>query len=213
MPALIPTAFAARIVWLGLVPDRDASLRSRPVEEIAVGFAGFEGEAHGGLTRPSCSRVTGLHPKGTEIRNARQIAIVSAEEMAEVATRMGLESFDPAWSGASVVVEGLPDFSRLPPSSRLQAQDGTTLVVDMENRPCHLPVRVIDEDAPGLGRAFKASAKGRRGVTAWVEREGTLRLGDALRLHVPDQRAWRHLDEARGSHPAAERASDQDERR
>ena len=198
MPALIPTAFVGRVAWLGVVRDRDAALRSAPAAEVAARFGGFEGEAHGGLTRPSCSRVTALHPKGTEIRNARQIAVVSAEEMAEVAAAMGLAAFDPAWSGASLVVEGLPDLSHLPPSSRLQGPDGTTLVVDMENRPCHLPAAAIDEDAPGFGRAFKAAAEGRRGVTAWVEREGTLRRGDALRLFVPDQRAWRHLDEARG---------------
>ncbi len=34
------------------------------------------------------------------------------------------------------------------------------------------------------------SATGRRGVTAWVEREGALVLGDHLRLHIPDQPAW-----------------------
>ena len=42
------------------------------------------------------------------------------------------------------------------------------------------------------GRAFKAAAKGKRGVTAWVERPGSLRIGHKLRLHVPDQRAWIH---------------------
>jgi hypothetical protein len=40
-------------------------------------------------------------------------------------------------------------------------------------------------------------AEGRRGVTAWVERVGVLRVGDRLRLHVPDQRPWAHLDAAR----------------
>ena len=35
------------------------------------------------------------------------------------------------------------------------------------------------------------AAKGLRGVTAWVERPGCLRIGDPLRLHVPDQRPWR----------------------
>lgn len=197
MPALISTEFAGRVVWLGHVPDREAALRSRPLEMVRVGLDGFEGEAHGGATRPSCSRVTALHPKGTEIRNTRQIAVASAEEMAEVAAAMGVAAFDPAWAGASLVLEGLPDLSHLPPSSRLQGPDGTTLVVDMENRPCHLPAAVIEEDAPGRGRAFKAAAKGRRGVTAWVERGGRLALGDALRLFVPDQRAWLHLDEAR----------------
>ena len=197
MPALIPTPFTGRVAWLGRVPDRDASLRSEPLAEVVARLEGFEGEAHGGLTRPSCSRVRALYPRDTEIRNARQLAIVSAEELAEVAAAMGLAAFDPAWVGASMVLEGLPDFSHLPPSSRLQAPSGAVLTVDMENHPCHLPARVIEEDAPGLGRAFKAAARGRRGVTAWVEREGVLRLGDVLRLFVPDQRAWRHLEEAR----------------
>ena len=78
----------------------------------------------------------------------------------------------------------------MPPSSRLQFTSGATLTVDMENRPCHLPAPVIDEDAPGHGKAFKAAAKGRRGVTAWVEREGALHLGDEVVLHIPDQRVW-----------------------
>lgn len=80
--------------------------------------------------------------------------------------------------------------SRLFPASRLQFDTGTTLVVDMENRPCHLPATVIDAHLPGVGRAFKAAAKGRRGVTAWVEREGMLRVGDTVRLHIPGQRVW-----------------------
>jgi hypothetical protein len=111
---------------------------------------------------------------------------------------MGVAAVDPAWVGASLVIEGIPDFTHVPPSSRLQGPDGVTLVVDMENRPCHLPAKVIDEDAPGYGKAFKAAAAGRRGVTAWVEREGRLRLGDVLRLHIPDQPVWPHLAAARG---------------
>lgn len=190
MPALIPTSYTATITFLGRVPDREASLRSQPLQEVFASFAGVEGEDHGGETRPSCSRVISQHPRGTVIRNVRQFSIVSAEEMAAVIAKMGLDRFDPAWVGASLVVKGLPDFSHLPPSSRLQSEAGTTLVVDMENRPCHLPAKVIDEDAPGFGKAFKAAAKGKRGVTAWVEREGPLRIGDVLTLHVPDQPIW-----------------------
>jgi hypothetical protein len=72
-----------------------------------------------------------------------------------------------------------------------------TLVIDMENRPCHLPAKPIDAEGPGNGKAFKAAAVGRRGVTAWVEREGVLSVGDELRLHIPDQPVWPHLDAAR----------------
>lgn len=191
MPALKKTEIVGRITWLGCVPDRDAALRSQPLQALSLSFAGPNGEDHGGLTRASCSRVTSQYPKGTTIRNTRQLCVVSAEEMAQVAADIGLDVFNPEWCGANVVLEGIPDFTHIPPSSRLQTQDGATLTVDMENRPCHLPAPVIDTDAPGHGKGFKAAAKGKRGVTAWVEREGVLRVGDTVTLHVPDQRAWR----------------------
>jgi MOSC domain-containing protein YiiM len=153
-------------------------------------FAGFEGEVHAGLTRPSCSRVLKQYPRHTEIRNVRQLCVVSAEEMAEVARDMGLTEMDYAWVGASLVLEGIPDLTHLPPSSRLQGPDGVTLVVDMENLPCQEPAVTIEKALPGQGKGFKRAAEGKRGVTAWVEREGVLRLGDEMRLHVPAQRSW-----------------------
>jgi hypothetical protein len=199
MQALIPTSFSGRIVWLGAQPEPVEKLviRSVPLTEMRLTFAGFAGESHAGLTRPSCGRVLQQHKRGTEIRNVRQLCVVSAEEMAEVAATMGLEAMDYAWVGASLVVEGIPDFTHLPPSSRLQAPDGVTLVVDMLNQPCQEPAVTIDKALPGQGKGFKRAAMGKRGVTAWVEREGVLRLGDVLRLHVPDQRAWSQLDIAR----------------
>lgn len=188
MPALIPTAHVGTITWLGRVENRQAALASRRVQELVVGLDGPEGEAHGGLTRPSCSRVLGLYPRGTTIRNTRQITLVSAEELAGIAAEMALDRLDPALMGAGMVLSGIPDFSHLPPSSRLQAEGGATLVVDMQNRPCVLPAKEIDHLHPGKGRLFKRAAEGRRGVTAWIEREGVFRLGETVRLHVPDQR-------------------------
>lgn len=193
MPALVPTDHFGTIVWLGRVPDREAALASQAAGELRASFAGPEGEAHGGLTRPSDSRVLGLYPRGTEIRNTRQFSILSQEELDLIAAEMGLARLDPALVGASMVVAGIADFSHLPPSSRLQAEGGATLVVDMQNRPCTLPGPVIEAAHPGHGRAFKPAAAGRRGVTAWVEREGTLRLGARVRLHIPDQRPWTPL--------------------
>ncbi|WP_373050865.1 MOSC domain-containing protein [Thalassovita aquimarina] len=197
MPVLKPTDFTARVTWLGYVPDRDAGLRADPLHEAMLTWAGIEGEAHGGLTRPSCSRVAAQYPKGTEIRNVRQLSVLSAEELADVAAAIGAADFNPAWVGASMVIEGIPDFTHVPPSSRLQAPSGATLVIDMENRPCHLPAPVISEDLPEAGKKFKLAAKGKRGVTAWVEREGVVKLGDTLTLHIPDQPVWAHLDAAR----------------
>ena len=190
MPALAPTEIIGEIVWIGHVPNRETSLRSQATQEAQLTYAGIPGEGHGGLTRPSCSRVISQHPRDTDIRNVRQLSIVSFEELAEIAADCGLDALDPALVGASMVVRGIPDFTHVPPSSRLQLPDGATLVVDMENRPCHLPAKPINAEHPGAGDKFKIAAKGKRGVTAWVEREGVCRIGDAVRLHVPDQRAW-----------------------
>ena len=198
MPALLPTTYTGHITWLGVNVRREDTLRNVAVDEMALTFAGCDAESRAGLTRPSCSRVVGQYPRGTEIRNTRQICIMSAEELAQIAANMGIAAIDPAWLSTSVVIKGIPDFTLIPPASRLQTPDGTTLTVDMENRPCHLPARVIDEDSPDMGRAFKAAAKGLRGLTAWVEREGILRVGDDIILHIPDQPVWPHLDHARG---------------
>lgn len=199
MPALKPTEFYCEITWLGRVADRAAALASEPLEAAELVWGGIAGEAHGGVTRPSCSRVLSQHPRDTEIANVRQLSILSEEELAGIAAEMGLERLEPAWLGASVAVKGLLDFTRLPPSSRLQADSGATLVIDMENRPCQLPAKVIEAAHPGFGKRFKPAAEGRRGVTAWVERPGRVVLGGRLRLHVPDQPVWSQLAAARAS--------------
>lgn len=191
MPALIPTDHHATVIWLGYVPHREeAAIETCALDQMTLGWDGYSGDCHSGVTRPSCSRVISQHPKNTEIRNVRQVSVVSAEELAEIAATLGLDAIDPAWLGASVVLSGIPDFSYVPPSSRLQAENGTTLVVDMQNRPCRFPALTIGKARPGQGRDFKEAAEGKRGVTAWVERPGGLTIGDRLRLHVPDQRAW-----------------------
>lgn len=199
MPAIIPTDYYGTITWLGRVADREAALESVALSEIFAGFDGPAGEAHGGLTRPACSRVAALYKRDLTIRNTRQFSVLAAEDLAQIAAKMGLDSLDPALVGASLVIAGIPDFSHLPPSSRLQAEGGATLVVDMENRPCTLPARPIETAHPGYGKHFKPAAQGLRGVTAWVEAEGMLRVGDKIRLYIPDQPAWAHLDQARGA--------------
>jgi len=194
MPALKPLNLVGEIVWLGHVPNRTAALASTAQAEMVLTFAGPDGEDHGGLTRPSCSRVISQYPRGTEIKNTRQLSVVSAEELSQIAAKMGVAELDPRLVGATMVVSGIPDFSHLPPSSRLQIAEGATLTVDMQNRPCHLPAAEINVPHPGKGGAFKRAANGLRGVTAWVEREGTVRVGDAVTVHVPDQRAWAYKD-------------------
>lgn len=189
MPTLVETQFSGEVTWLGRVPA-DKSLQAESQSILDLVFEGVAGERHEGSVRASCSRVGNMHPAGTNIRNVRQLSVLSLEELQAISNAMGVRQLDPGLLGASIVLRGIADFTHVPPSARLQGPSGVTLVVDMENRPCVLPGREIEAVQPGYGAAFKPAAKGLRGVTAWVERPGRLSLGEKLKLFVPDQRQW-----------------------
>ena len=123
MPALMPTDHYATIVWLGSVPANPENIRSEKQDSLDLTFEGIPGGQHSGHTRSSCVRVKSQHPEFTEIANVRQLSILSAEEVAEIAAECDLENLDPKYLGASVVIEGIDDFSHIPPSSRLQAEN------------------------------------------------------------------------------------------
>ncbi|WP_039017279.1 MOSC domain-containing protein [Halocynthiibacter namhaensis] len=190
MPEHIDSGYSGEITWLGLMPDRAKTLQGVAKDSLFAGFDGINGDSHMGVTRASCGRTQGQHPRGTTIRNTRQFTVLCAQELARVADEMNIETLDPALIGANLVVDGVPDFSHIPPSSRLIAENGTTLVVDVINLPCVFPGKPIESVHINKGKTFKPAAKDRRGITAWVLCEGMLRVGDVLRLHVPAQRQW-----------------------
>lgn len=192
MAILNPTRLSGEIIFLGRVADRDVTLRSVAAGQLDLGFEGVVGETHSGLTRRSCSRVRQQYPRNTEIRNVRQLSILSDEDIAATAIAMCLPHLAPEWLGATLVLRGIPDFTLIPPSSRLVFASGVSLTVDMENDPCQFPAREIDAEYPGRGKTYKSAAKGRRGVTAWVERPGTLTVGETCILHTPPQRLYAH---------------------
>ena len=167
--------------------DRHKSLASEQVESIEVSYEGFKGEAHSGLTRPTCSRVKMQYERGTEIRNTRQISILSSEELVQVANNMEIERVEPEWVGANLLLSGIPALSLLPPSTRLIFDNGVSIVVDMENGPCKYPGEVIDEYFPGYGKRFPKAAQHLRGITAWVEKEGIISSGELVSVHFPIQ--------------------------
>ncbi|MEM7428843.1 MAG: MOSC domain-containing protein [Pseudomonadota bacterium] len=190
MAILQPTNITGRVEGLFLVADSEVSIASEPVERVAAQFEGFRGDCHTSLTRKACVRTKKQYAEGTEIRNVRQVTIVSVEELQAIADAMGLPGVKPEWLGATMCVSGIPDFTLVPPSSRLIFGDGTGLVVDMENEPCAWPGKQIEKHHPGFGRLFVPNARNRRGITAWVEREGTIAVGDSVSLHVPPQRIY-----------------------
>lgn len=173
-------------------PDRETGLEKRAVGEVQLLFSGIAGDCHGGLTRQSDSRMLKQFKRGTEVKNARQVSILSTEELAEIAETMGIPAVKPEWVGANLVTSGIPDLTLLPPSTRLQFPSGAMIVVDMENRPCRYPADIIEKHHPEQKAGFVASAMNKRGVVGWIEAEGTVRRGDAITIWIPIQRIYSH---------------------
>lgn len=183
--------FQGRAERLMKAARRADGLAKPATDELVLRFDGIADDCHGGLTRASDSRMTKMFKRDTEVRNARQISIVSSEEMAEVAQAMGLEQLDAVWIGANILTSGIPDLTLLPPSTRLQFPDGASIVIDMENLPCRYAAEEIEKHvSPRKG--FVAAAREKRGVVAWVEREGAVHVGDAITVWIPPQRIYKY---------------------
>lgn len=169
--------------------------QTRPVDELRLGFDGISGDFHAGPTRRSGGREP-WYPRGTEMRNERQLSIVAADELAIVAERMGLAEISPEWIGANLVIEGVPNLSMLPSGTLLFFKGGVTIKVDAQNGPCRIAGRSIAENA-GMADVeagallFPKMAKRLRGVVGWVEKPGTVRAGEEISVRVPEQWIYR----------------------
>lgn len=155
---------------------------STALEEVEATLEGLVGDKHFGLTMKA-NKFQAPYPKGELIRNVRQISIVSAEELAQIATAMGVERVEPAWLGANLMLSGVPDLTQLPAGSRLYFEGGAGVVVEGENMPCVTAGGCLAEQYPGrpeLRSAFPKQAIGKRGLVAWVEKPGVIRKGEKV---------------------------------
>ena len=170
---------------------------SEPVDELVLSYQGVEGDFHAGLTRASGAREP-WYQRGTEMRNERQISILSVEELNEIAPAMGLDELKSEWIGANLVLEGVPNLSYLPPRSLLFFDGGVTLRIDGYNAPCRLAGGSIathvgavgdGEDATktDMALSFKDAGHMKRGLVAWVEREGVIKPGEDFTVRVWEQ--------------------------
>ncbi|TIM24172.1 MAG: MOSC domain-containing protein [Mesorhizobium sp.] len=165
--------------------------QTRPVDELLLDFDGIAGDFHAGPTRRAGGREP-WYPRGTEMRNERQLSIVAADELAVVAQRMGLAEIRPEWIGANLVIEGVPNLSMLPAGTLLFFKGGVTIKIDAQNGPCRIAGRSLAENA-GMADVeagallFPKVAKRLRGVVAWVEKPGTVRVREEISVRVPEQ--------------------------
>lgn len=194
MSSLLSKAgFIGKITQLLLSGDRKATLEKSAIGSLDLRFDGIVGDFHDGLTRKSDSRTLKQYPRNTDIRNVRQVTIVSEEELSDISTAMGIPEVKAEWLGANLVTSGIPDLTLLTPSTRMQFPSGATLVVDMENHPCRQVADVISKHHPEQIAGFVKAAMNKRGLTAWVEREGLIKAGDDIVVWIPQQRIYPHI--------------------
>jgi hypothetical protein len=175
----------------GLFAARGDDFVSQPVEALDLSFDGINGDFHAGATRRSGGREP-WYPRGTEMRNERQLSIVAADELAMAALCMGIERIRPEWIGANIDLSGVPKLSMLPPRTLLFFANGVTLKVDGQNAPCRLAGGSIARHYPeheqtSLALSFKDAAKRRRGLVAWVEKPGVITVGETVKVQIPEQ--------------------------
>jgi len=160
-------------------------------ERLTLDLGGIPGDQHGGLTRSSGAREPWL-PRGTTLRNDRQLSALCPAELAEVASRLGLAALPPEWIGGNLLIEGLPAFSRIAPGSRLafggawggkgRFDGGAVLRVEGYNFPCRRAGRGI-ATATGMREhefAFVKAAATLRGLVLSVDLAGAISPGDPV---------------------------------
>lgn len=165
--------------------------RSRNVGRLELGFEGIEGDFHRGITRKSGGREP-WYPRGTEMRNERQLSIVAPDELRDIARAMDIAEVRPEWIGANMVLSGIHRLSMLPPGTLMFFNGGVTLKVDGQNRPCRVAGKSVAESA-GVGDSdaaalkFAEVARRLRGLVAWVEKPGSIAEGEEVSVRLPEQ--------------------------
>ncbi len=182
-------ALAGRVVATFATPPGSGHFVTAPVDRLTLTFEGIPGDRHGGHTRRSGGREP-WYPRGTQMRNERQVSILAPDELARIASSMGIEAVKPEWIGGNILVDGLPHFSFVPPRTRLVFENGAVLRIDGQNAPCRFSGASVAAHYPGregLDIAFVRAARRLRGLVAWVEKPGEVRAGEAVEARLPEQ--------------------------
>lgn len=189
MPQIVPgRRIAGRVA--GLFEALQGHFITQATDALELSYEGILGDYHAGLTRKSGGREP-WYPRGTEMRNERQLSLVAPDELDAIAGGLGIAEVKPEWIGANMVIDGIPLFSMLPPRTLLFFEGGVTLKVDGQNGPCKLAGKAVAEkagaaDVTAMSLEFPKVAKRLRGLVAWVEKPGTVKAGEKVKAQIPE---------------------------
>lgn len=155
------------------------------VEELQLDWGGAIGDRHHGVTMSSDTRQKEVFARGTEIRNHRQVSIVDLAELAAIAEGLGIQELAPGTIADNICTEGLTGLTSLAPLSRLVFASGAVLMTGGFNTPCTIAGRMVAARYGTAPERFPKAAWDLRGITGWVERPGSIRPGDSVRVVPP----------------------------
>ena len=134
--------------------------------------------------------------RGEKIFNWRSWTGLSCEELSEIEKGLGA-SIPPGCLLENITVSGIPNFSKLAPTTRLVfpfRENGFSgkqamLAVWEENGPCKTVGQRLEDyhNEPGLKTRFVAAAQNKRGVMGIVLAAGEIHRGDEVLVYPPAQ--------------------------
>lgn len=155
------------------------------VDALECDWAGPIGDRHYGLTMRSDARQHAAFPRGTEIRNHRQLSIIDVSELSIIAATLGLDEIAPGVIADNITTTGIPHLTSLPMLTRLLFAGGVVVMTGGANLPCTVAGSLVFDHYGTRPESFPSAALGRRGITGWIERPGTIIPGEGIRVLSP----------------------------
>ena len=149
------------------------------VESLELDWGGPIGDRHHGETMASDTRQARVFPRGTAIRNHRQLSFVDVGNLHRSPKRLASSGSRPGIIAENICTEGLPELTAMPRMTRLLFPSGAAIMLGGANAPCTIAGGMVAQAYGSRAEAFPKAAIGRRGVTGWVERPGR----SALAIH------------------------------
>ncbi len=177
------TAYPTALVVACHVWSADADVPVA-VDPLVLDWGGPVGDRHHGLTMRSDTRQSRHYPRGTEIRNHRQVSIVEETELDEVAAAMGIARLEPGLIADNLYLRGAAGLTALPRMTRLVFGSGAVIMLGGENDPCTIAGAMVGAVHGTRPERFPRAAMHKRGVTGWVEHPGEVRPGDIIEIRA-----------------------------
>lgn len=190
MQKLGPQKLSGKIKGLFLAAGDD--FVSNAVDAFELSFEGIVGDYHAGYTRRSGGREP-WYKRGTEMRNERQVSLLSSEEMQDVAEKLNIQSVDPGLIGGNFLIEGVPNFSKIPPRTQLFFPSGAVIRIDGYNAPCSIAGESLqsgEKDRDDIKHGFVKAAMETRGLVGWVEVPGRVAVDDEVKIRIWPQELY-----------------------